>query len=62
MQTEATPEKRSDGEIITRKTAACAVSLGVDIVRELVGSQISAAEDINDNEMMAAAISSELKL
>ena len=59
---ETVQEKRSDEEITTRKTAACAVALGVGIIRELVGKEISTAEDVNDNEMMAASISSELQL
>lgn len=49
-------------EATTRKTAACAVALGVEIVRELVGKSISGVPDINDNEMMSACIVSELKL
>ena len=48
--------------LLTRQTVACAVSLGVDIIRSLTGDRIQGHTDINDNEAIAAALVSELKL
>lgn len=62
MQVEEATKLVDEKELISRKTAACAVSLGVDIIRSLVGKDISGVEDINDNEMMTSVINSELKL
>jgi hypothetical protein len=50
--------------VLTNKTAACAVSLGVALINGLVGSVIDnvSADSHNKNEMMASIINTELQL
>lgn len=52
----------SGNDIITKKTAACAVSLGVAIIRELIGKDISNVASENANEIIATAIKNELNI
>lgn len=57
----------SDGNIApaniaTKKTACCAVALGVAIVAELVGKDISNVRSENSSELMATMINNELKI
>ena len=50
-------------EIQTKKIAACAVSLGVAILNNMIGVDVSNSNAGRDtNELMATAILSELKL
>lgn len=64
MGIQTTPESgnRTPKQVISVKTAACAVALGAAIVNEMVGVQISDVQSEDSNELMAAAISTELKL
>ncbi len=57
-----TSEPLSPSRIITKKTAVCAVSLGNEILQELVGTSINGNVDVNSNELIAAAIDTALKL
>ncbi len=52
----------SGNDIITKKTAACAVSLGVAITHEIIGRDISNVASENANEIIATAINNELKI
>jgi hypothetical protein len=49
-------------DICTRKTAACAVSLGVAIMREIIGRDISNVATENAHEIIATSINNELKI
>ena len=48
--------------VTTKKVAACAVALGVAIVNELLGRDISNVPSENANELMATMINNELKI
>lgn len=55
-------EKVSPTEIISRKTAICAVALGEAIMRELVGKEIADVSSENRDNLFCAIINNELKL
>ena len=46
----------------TNKVAACAVSLGVAVLDQLVGRDISNCQTQNANELIATTINNELKI
>lgn len=49
--------------VLSKKTAAVAVNLGLEILKSLVGSTIEKYDlEQNDAELMAAAITTELQL
>ena len=53
----------SEKDIRSQKVAACAVSLGVAILKEMIGDSISKANNEHDiNELMATAILSDLNI
>lgn len=49
-------------EIVSRKTAICAVSMGEAIMSKLVGKEISDISSDNKEELFSAIINNELKL
>lgn len=50
-------------QILSKKTALCAVNLGVAILQELVGDSISRANlGQDDAELISAALAAELQL
>jgi len=52
-------EKKRD---ITLKTSACAISLGSSILKELSGVSINGNVDVESDQLVAAALTSELRL
>jgi len=55
-------EKLPEKQIITKKTIACAVSLGTAILKEMIGDKIgkSPLAESETEELVAAALLSEL--
>lgn len=51
-----------DSQIYTKKIAVCAVSLGTAILNEMLGNSLASTTSTNTEELVAAAILSELKL
>ena len=54
--------KLEQNEILTLKTAACAISLGTAIIKEMIGDSISKSDEVDINELVAASLFSELRL
>lgn len=52
----------SDSDITTFKTAACAINLGANIIKHMIGDSISKAPDVDIIELVSAALNSELML
>jgi hypothetical protein len=60
---ESSLAEESPGDIVTKKTLVCALSLGVKLLDKLTGSELSGVglSSSDKVELMSAAINSELK-